>query len=370
MAADDYYANLAAVRGLRAAGYEPWVATSRRRTLAGRSRATAGVVGVPWPSEGTGAFVRELAAVASRIGAACVLPGTEATTVALAGAHGAFPGIALGACSPETLARAADKTRLAELGADAGLRTPRSVRFDGSTPLELPLPVVVKPVRSTLPLGDKTTNMPPARRVETQAELRQALLAAGEVVVQPFVDGRLYAVAGVAWHGELICTLHQHARRIHPEPCGVSAYAETVPRDHALDAAVAAVLARVGWSGIFELQLIQAGDGPYLIDFNPRFYGSLALAIAAGHNLPAIWVDLLLGRRPVVPEYRVGVRYRAELRDAQAIAALLRRHPVNALRALRPRPHTAHAVVSLRDPLPTLGLLSGATKRLVRRPAS
>lgn len=369
MAADDYYANLAAVRGLRAGGYEPWVATSRRRTLAGRSHATAGVIGVPWPSEGTGAFVSELAVVASRIGAAAVLPGTEATVAALAGADDAFPGIALGACSPETVARAADKTRLAELGAEAGLLSPPSVRVDRGGPVELQFPVVVKPIRSTLRLDDRTANMPPVRRANTPAELRDLLAAADEVVVQPFVAGRLSAVAGVAWKGEVVCSLHQQARRIHPEPCGVSAYAETVPRDGVLDEAVSDLVARIGWSGIFELQLIRAAEGSYLIDFNTRFYGSLALAIAAGHNLPAIWVDLLLGRRPVVPEYRVGTGFRAELRDAQAIAALLRRRPVKALRALMPRPQTVHAVFSLRDPLPTLGLLSGAAKRLVRRPA-
>jgi len=38
----------------------------------------------------------------------------------------------------------------------------------------------------------------------------------------------------------------------------------------------------------------------YVIDVNPRIYGAIGLAIAAGQNLPAIWTDLLLGRTPLV----------------------------------------------------------------------
>ena len=196
------------------------------------------------------------------------------------------------------------------------------------------------------------------RRVNDVEELRDvtAALPGARWLVQPFVEGRLSAIAGAAWEGELVCALHQVALRITPPDCGISAYAVTVPRDAELEAAVARLLAAIGWSGLFQLQFIRDRDGTdYLIDFNPRMYGSLALATAAGLNLPAIWLELLLGRRPTVPEYEVGVRYRAEEKDARALVrALVSGRPGEALRGFIPRRRTAHAVFSLRDPLPLL----------------
>ncbi len=172
----------------------------------------------------------------------------------------------------------------------------------------------------------------------------------------------------MSWRGEVVCSTHQEARRIYPEPLGVSAYAESVPIDRELDRSVAHILRQLGWSGIFQVQLIRAGTASYAIDLNPRPYGSLALAIRAGHNLPAIWVDLVLGREPRIGTYRPGVRYRAEIREARAlVSAIARGDAGRALAILRPRRRTAHSVVSLRDPAPLLVVLDRATRKVTRR---
>ncbi len=131
-------------------------------------------------------------------------------------------------------------------------------------------------------------SLSPARIVETRAGLEEALASTPRWLVQPFLDGTLIAVAGVAWRGEVICTAHQAARRIYPNGIGISAFAETVPVDGALDESLREIVRRLGWSGLFEFQLIRAADGPHVIDLNPRPCGSLALAIGAGLNLPAI----------------------------------------------------------------------------------
>ena len=55
-----------------------------------------------------------------------------------------------------------------------------------------------------------------------------------------------------------------------PPVCGVSAYAETIPRDTArLEERIARLLQSIGWSGIFQVQFIRSGDRHYLIDLNP-----------------------------------------------------------------------------------------------------
>jgi len=111
-------------------------------------------------------------------------------------------------------------------------------------------------------------------------------------------------------------------------------------------------------------------DGPHLIDLNPRVYGSLALATAAGVNLPSLWAALAAGR-PVEPlPYRVGVRYRCEELDARALVQLARDgRPLAALLGAIPRRNTTHAVVGLADPLPGLTSIGKLAARR-RRPIS
>lgn len=359
---DDYYASLAAVRGLRSGGYEPWFASAVAGTLAARSRAVAGAIRVPLPSDGAAAFVDAVAAEARRLGVAAVLPGTEASLAALAGRRDRFDA-ALGAPSPLLLRRVTDKAALAAAARAAGLASPAAVLLGEAATVAFP--AIVKPVQSTMHSGSRTRDLPPARRVESVEEL-EALrreLPAAPFVVQPFLEGGLGALAGVAWNGEIVCASQQLARRIYPLGAGASSFAETIALDRDLLARVASLLASVGWSGLWELQFIAAEDDWYLIDFNPRFYGSLALAIAAGLNLPAIWTDLLLGRRPRIGAYRPGTRYRAEVRDVRAVLAGL----PHTLRDAWPHRHTTHAVFALRDPLPFLELGLRPVRRVLGR---
>jgi predicted ATP-grasp superfamily ATP-dependent carboligase len=138
-----------------------------------------------------------------------------------------------------------------------------------------------------------------------------------------------------------------------------------VQSDPAVEAGVRQLIRLLRWSGIFQLQFIRAGSTSYVIDLNPRIYGSLGLAIAAGLNFPAIWADLLLGRTPRVGSYKVGARFRSEERDlATLVASIVGRDWRMALEVLRPRRRTAHALGSISDPMPLL--MSGRLARIRR----
>jgi predicted ATP-grasp superfamily ATP-dependent carboligase len=359
---DDFTAVLAAVRALRKGGYEPWLAMSVPSAYAARSRATAGTVPVPDAGPDPEGFVAGLAEAAGRLRVAAVLPGTETSLTALAGREGDFPdGVVLGVPPREIVERAVDKGLLAELAAAAGLKVPETLTVDRADVDGISYPAVVKPVTSSVRV-DGALRLGWVRRIDSPAELRAALewMPGDALLVQPYLEGALSAACGVFWEGRLLCVEHQVARRIWPPGCGVSAYAETVPRDAELEERIATLLTEIGWRGIFELQFIRRPEGDYVIDLNTRFYGSLALAVRSGLNLPAIWVDLLLGRSPRIGEYRPGVRYRSEQRDARAIVHAFRSgHRAEALRACLPRPRTVHAIFSARDPLPFLCRLAG-----------
>lgn len=355
---------LAVVRGLSSAGHEPWALVPGRGAYAARSRAAAGWAPSPDPGADPDGFLAVVGATTARTGALAVLPGTEAALVVLAERAGELAPVLVGAPGPHLVRRATDKSELPALAAAAGLVTPptREVPHGEAADVaaELGYPVIVKPQRSDV-LDGTTLRHGTPRRADDPAMFSAALggLPGDTVLVQPFLVGVLAAVCGVAWEGSLVCAVHQQARRIWPPGVGISAFAETVPPDAELEAGVARVLRALSWSGVFQAQFIRSRGAAYLIDLNPRPYGSLTLAIAAGLNLPAIWLALLAGERPEVGEYRIGIGYRSEERELQAVASMLRHGPRGeALHALLPRRRTTHAVAQLRDPLPALSSLA------------
>jgi predicted ATP-grasp superfamily ATP-dependent carboligase len=335
------------------------------------------VLVVPDPAEDRDGYLAALARAADRLEIAAVLPGTESGLLALSGATDAFPPrVTLGTADANTVRRATDKLELERLAADAGLDTPPSrhtTRAEVESGLAVALPVIVKARHTCTPTegGGSATYF--ARRATTRNELLDAVRTVpGEaVLVQSALQGELTAISGVAWRGEVVAVAHQVSRRIFPSGCGITAFAETVPRDPALEEGVRRLMSALRWSGIFQTQFISSGGVSYLIDLNPRMYGSLALTVAAGLNLPAIWADLLLGRPPRAGTYRIGVGFRSEERELAGLAAAaMAADWRTVLDVLRPRRGTTHALGSLRDPMPLLmsGRLARIGRAWARRP--
>ena len=368
----EYPAGLAALRALDRAGFETWAAVESRTALGARSRAAAGLVDVPDPRAAPDAFVTALADAARRLGAAAVLPGTEPALLAMAGRESAFPAsVALGSAPEGTLQRATGKIALALLALRAGFDVPPNRVVAAGDPVatyELSFPAIVKPLQSELATGGQLERFE-ACRVESHAELDQALrgLPDDAGLVQPYIEGRLISVNGVAFEGRLY-GLNQHVvHRVWPDRCGQAVNAETIPMTPGRERAVAAFMKELGWGGVFNLQLIEREGRDYVIDLNPRFYVSLSLAVAAGLNLPAIWTSLLLGLPFEDHGYRTGVRFRQEKGDPRAILAELRRGQLGAARDLLPRRRMVHALFSIRDPRPALSILGDGLAALRRR---
>jgi hypothetical protein len=240
---------------------------------------------------------------AAESGVRVVLPGTEGALLALsAHSHLFGPKVAVGVCPPTITAAATDKVatlaEAAEVGIDVLPAQARGVDNPSDT-ADLSYPVIVKPLRSELPVDGELRHYEP-RRADDHDELTLALAALpdGVGIVQRCVEGRLVTVNGVAWEGEPVAQVHTEGLR-------------TIAPDADLAAKAAALMRRLQWSGVFNLGFTAAEGRRYLIDVNARLYPSLALAVAAGVNLPAIWVDALLGKRAEVGGYRVGLKLRA-----------------------------------------------------------
>lgn len=328
---------LVAARALAAAGYRVAATISGPRSLVGASRACSRSVPAPPIADPSFDDVLKKALEEGRY--ECVLPASDAALAKLEPA----------------VRDLLDKGELARLAAAAGIATPDATAFADLASLaaaadELAYPVVLKPLRSVWR----------PYRVSSAEDLRTAPPPSAPLLAQPYLTGTMRAVGGVVWKGELVAAVHQRYVRTWPPEAGGASCAVSTEPDAALEERLVRLLG--SRDGIFMAQLV----GDVLLDLNPRVYGSLPLAVAAGVNLPAIWCDLVRGGEAVRRRGRAGVVFRSTEGDVRHVLSKVRSRSMGAgaaLAALRPRRGVAHPVESLRDPGPMLARLRYALRR-------
>jgi predicted ATP-grasp superfamily ATP-dependent carboligase len=350
---------LAAVRALAQAGWRVGVGSPDGRGLAAASRACARRHRVPAAHQDQPAFLAAVARAVAEGGYEVVFGAGEAEVLTLSEHRYAVPAVVPHAAHHRVL-DALDKARLAEAAVAAGFRVPRSLAPDSLT--DESRPVVVKarlharPGQAGAPPRIDTTVVVGAtatrRRVAEIADL------GGEAEVQEFLDGRLTAYAAVTTAGgrQVVAQSMQVASRVWPPGAGASSRAVSVPVDPELSGRAANLLAALGWFGLAELQFLVPADGiPRLIDLNGRFYGSLALAVAAGANLPATWARLATGRDVAPVTAAAGVRYCWREGDLRR-AVLERRGGLarDLASTVRAGAGAVHSIGRWRDPAPAL----------------
>ena len=351
---------LAAARGLRAAGYRVTAVAGRRPAAAHWSRSVDERVTLADPVADPERFVDGVAERLRARSYAAVLPGTEASMLALSAARTRLDGLVrLGLPPHDVVLRAFDKVALVDRSAAVGLAAPDStVCDDEAEGLEaaraVGFPVVLKPRESFLEDGDKRWRRS-AFVARDEAELLAAVPEYGRpFLIQRFEDGPIVSVAGVVVEGAVRALCVARYVRTWPASGGSVSHAVTIEPPAELVDAAEQLLRGLDWEGIFELELVERRDGGYAaLDLNPRVYGSLALAVRAGANLPAVWVDHLRGvERPRVAA-RARVLYRCDDFELRNLLQRVRRRELTAAgEMVRPQRPTVYAYARLDDPAP------------------
>jgi predicted ATP-grasp superfamily ATP-dependent carboligase len=358
-------AALAAARSLHRAGIRTVTVSSNRASYVRFSRASAEHHRAPDVSESASRFVDAVAAACAPEEPTVVVPGTEPELFALVHWRDRLPPWVLGLPAPDVLDTVTDKARLNELARDAGIAIPETTIVEPDEPApDLRLPAVVKPVRTAYVLDDTVVSASPTC-VDDARALADARRRLGHspVLVQPLLPSDLVGLAGVMHGGALLAPVQQVALSLFPWPCGGSAVARTTPVDERLLAGVTQLLAATAWEGVVQVQWLATEDGPLLIDVNPRIYGSLALANAAGSPLVAIWAKLLLGLDWQAEE-PADVLYRNLETFVRA------RRTAAGHRLPRTAAKTASSVIDRSDPLPLLASLARGARKARKDAAS
>jgi FAD-dependent urate hydroxylase len=352
---------LAAARGLAMAGFEVATTATSQRATTHASLAVSERISIPEPLRDPEGFAAGLERILGGGRFDVLIPGTDVALLDISRNRDRFSAhTRLGLPSRSEVERALDKRELLAAAARHGLDSPRTVICANAAQVlqagdEIGFPAIVKPVRSVVEHGGVRSRSS-ARLVADRHELGQAVASFGEVLVQEQVDGSVVSYAGVLADGALLGEAVSRYSRTWPAQAGNACFSQTIAAPPELRRRVLLLLEDLGWHGLFELELLdRAPDVWQAIDMNPRPYGSLAVAIAAGANLPAVWCEHLMGGAPDFVAAAPGVYYRwteADLRNG--LWQLRHGEPLAGASVLRMRRHVVHPHARANDPGPAL----------------
>lgn len=357
-----YKMSLALVRSLRRAGYEVACCESSRvregAWLGSRSRACS--QSFAWAASGEAAR-----AIAEQSQPGDVVLPVGRATLASFGAHPELAErVRFLASPPEVLDRADDKGLIWKLAKSLDIPVPETVAMSAETGLVLPktYPCILKYVNGeALGLHAQERCRVAGSPEELQAAYTAMAPRSQDLLCQTYLRGPDLGVALVMdRESQLVDFFCYESRREYPLSGGPTCLCTTI-FDRDLIQYGCRLLRALGFTGVAMMDFKGAGDGPRLLEINPRIWGSAALAELSGSTLFESWVKAALGTaEPLDPEtctptYRLGMPMKfvpqlyaaalAELRQGQVRAGLR-----DVCSALSPR--VQDGVFRLRDPAP------------------
>lgn len=235
----------------------------------------------------------------------------------------------------ETIHRANDKIELSAFASNLGIPIPKTYSLSKNVSLQafsrtLLYPAVIK-LRS-----DEGLYLEPERRyriVRTSDEFMawyQTLSALKpDPLIQEYIEGEGVGFSALYdEHGNLRASFCHRRLREYPLSGGPSTLAESI-QDEKLNDYGTQILNALRWTGpaMVEFKRNRKTGALTLLEINPRFWGTLPLAVECGVDFPYLLYRLAQGEnvRPVT-EYRTGVRMRILFTDLLAWKQMMSGH--------------------------------------------
>ncbi len=342
---------LAVVRSLGRAGAELLVASGQPDSLAQVSRFTDRALLSPSPKNAPREWIEWLFDTIENEKPDLLLPLTDRSVTLTLGvekeirAHTRLPHV-----SNEIFQEVADKGRLVQQARILGVPAPRTLRIPPveDRPADLaenirqfPYPAVLKPEISEV-LHESRFVKVSVEYPESADDVLRLIDPSGNanyrdvpLLLQERIRGVGVGVFAVCRNGEPLA-LFAHRRRLEKPPSGgVSVLCESIPLSQAPVDEALRLLRHYKWEGAAMVEFKERPDGtPYLMEINPRFWGSLQLAIDAGVDFPAILYRSIIGETDTVanpPTYESGRRMRWLLGTVDHLIIRMKREPLRAL---------------------------------------
>jgi predicted ATP-grasp superfamily ATP-dependent carboligase len=355
--------SLAAVRALGVNGIRITAGESTRLATAAFSRYCHRTVVYPSPLFNPAKFVSFLLRELSRHSYQMLLPMEDETTFLISKFHSEFSRRTYLPIPPlEKLQFANCKDKILKLAEDKGIPIPKTWYIDDITQLNdlkasLPYPVVIKPKNSAGAVG---VSYP-----KNSDELIKQYLTVHRRFPYPLIQERIpshgngYGASFLMGKSGDVKASFVHKRlREYPVTGGASTLRESVRNDDVRDMAHT-LLKALDWFGVAMVEFkMDPRDGiPKLMEINPRFWGSLSLAVAAGVNFPYLLLKMSRGENfKPVEHYQIGKKCRWLL-PGDILHFIFNPKRMDLLPGFFNfwDKQTSYDILSLKDPLPILG---------------
>lgn len=293
-------------------------------------------------------FIDDINTLLGQTGAHFLLPGHDETEVLARYRHRLPAGVILPVAEVRKIESANDKACMAELAAECGVHVPRRLTWSTPEELEVEAAEIGRPLVVKLRRGNSAKGVfyPPSP--EKAAELCASLIERYRLppgrypIVQERVSGDGWGVSCLYWQGRRLASF-THRRLREKTGTGGTSTLRISECNPLLERMAYTLLDKLEWHGLAMVEFKydgQSRDG-WFIEINPRLWGSIHLAVAAGVDFPALLYSAATEgpeavRDRVVPQ-KEGIVARWYLGDLIASLGLLRHGRVRkALQAIWP----------------------------------
>ncbi|MFH1228099.1 MAG: ATP-grasp domain-containing protein [Planctomycetota bacterium] len=243
-------------------------------------------------------------------------------------------GIAVPYANIDKIKTANNKSKLLDLAQKFGVPIPKTQRLSSTSELsrlknELLFPIVIKIT------NDEGLYLPPEKRyaiVRKPEHLEKTYQEIHQIkefpLIQEYIEGDGYGFSALLDKNSEVKAIFCHKRiREYPPSGGPSVLCESI-YDPVLVESGIKLLRAINWQGIAMVEFKKdKRDNTYkLMEINPRFWGSLPLAIFSGVNFPYLLCQCVSGKilQPVL-KYQVGVKVRFTLLDLISLYGRLKK---------------------------------------------
>ena len=219
----------------------------------------------------------------------------------------------------QTLCIGRDKSQTIKLALKNNVPCPKTYFPENANDLvrsrhELEFPLVIKPHISSGSRGIRVVNS----FDELLIEFDKVVSEFGPTMVQEFIPyNGAYGVSMLFNRGEPRAIFTHKRLRQYPESGGPSTLRESV-RYPEIEEYATRLLKKINWHGVamVEFRIDARTNEPKLMEINPRFWGSLELAVVSGVDFPYLLYQMAInGDVEPVTDYKVGKKVRLLLGD-------------------------------------------------------
>lgn len=275
-------------------GYRVFVGSRTRRSMAAASRHIAGSMVYSSPFTDEENFINDLKHFITRHNVDILVPVLE-ETYAIAKNRKKLAGhVKFLLPEYDQILNVHDKGKLAGVLKSIGISGPATVELSellaGGEKSACPdFPVILKPKQGGGGWGMRVFQ----RKEELLDFAREHVETPERCIVQELLAGELFGVCALYKDGRFIVGDTYKCARVYPLKVGQSTTRVSIEEGPALRD-LRKLLDHLRWNGVCEADfIVDAQKGRhYLLDINPRFWGSLAHSIAAGVNYPDYYCRL------------------------------------------------------------------------------